>query len=125
MEKKYDEIYYRKNRERILKQCKQYEQKNREAVRKRHRKYYLKNIEKIKQYRLKNRKKVRESHRRYSMRLNNGNASLSNVIMNTLGRRCKVCGITKNLKIHHLTYKNPTIRDVEVRCHSCNSRKDI
>ncbi len=41
-------------------------------------------------------------------------------ILKTIYKECSKCGSKENLEMHHLTYKNPTIKDIMILCRKCH-----
>jgi hypothetical protein len=134
--KRYHKKYYEENREKIRKKQNSDYNKNLEIKRYYCRKSYWKNRDKIlsrarsEKYRKEHYRKGGKFYKskiilrkKYDLKLKRNKATLSDVIINTLGRRCIKCGKTKNLIVNHLSYKNPTINDVDVRCKNCNHKR--
>lgn len=103
----YSKKYREKNKEEILRKRREYYVKNKEEILKKSSIRYQENIEKYRLYDLRPDiiaiKKIRK-------------AAVKEISLK--GKKCKVCGTTKNLQRHHKDYNYPLL--VEILCCGCH-----
>lgn len=115
------QIYYKKNREKILKRNSEYRNKNKLKERDRHSKYYEENKEKIKEYYQKNKSILNEKRKKYGKKLQVVRAKARHNI--PLNSYCDICHSTENLQRHHWRYDKPLL--VNTLCKECHDIQHI